>query len=366
MMNNKKRAVVGKVRAVVPPVAARFKKPSLKAKTEAALSTVPKITNETVAEHRENVLKGARKYKYPLQHSRRKIVIVSSTLLFLAIFAFFTFTVASLYKRHSQSTLMYRVTQIIPFPIAKAGDDLVAYEDYLFEMRRYTHYYETQQKVDFDSESGQLQLKHYRPRAMDKIVDAAYVKQLAEQNHVSVGGTEVDEAIDTLRIQNQLGSGQQGLSDIMKKFFGWSMNDLRREIRNQLLVAKVVQKLDTEAQQKARTVEQQAREGSDFAALAKQYSDDVTTKESGGQFPNTAIVVGSQDVAIEVVRTLQTMKPGEVSSVVATPTSLEVVKLLAVENGKFKAAHIQINLKDIKTFIAPLKKEHSPKVYIEI
>src|SRR5665811_1430574 len=43
-------------------------------RVEEALSGVPRITNETVAEHREAVLSGARKYIYPLQHSKRRIV----------------------------------------------------------------------------------------------------------------------------------------------------------------------------------------------------------------------------------------------------------------------------------------------------
>ena len=37
---------------------------------EQAIRGIPRITNETVAEHREEVLSSARKYIYPLQHSR--------------------------------------------------------------------------------------------------------------------------------------------------------------------------------------------------------------------------------------------------------------------------------------------------------
>src|SRR5882757_7659075 len=56
------------------------------------LENVPKITNETIAEHREDVLKGARKYKYPLQHSKHRIIIISTVLLCVAVVGFFAYT----------------------------------------------------------------------------------------------------------------------------------------------------------------------------------------------------------------------------------------------------------------------------------
>src|ERR1700754_3053254 len=81
---------------------------------------IPRITNETVAEHREEVLSSARKYIYPLQHSPHRVVIISSALLVLVVVAFFTYCLLALYKIQSSSTFLYRITQVIPFPIAKA------------------------------------------------------------------------------------------------------------------------------------------------------------------------------------------------------------------------------------------------------
>src|SRR6266404_4110934 len=53
-----------------------------------SLEDVPKITNETIAEHREEVLKGARKYIYPLQQSKHRIVTVSLSIIAVASVAF--------------------------------------------------------------------------------------------------------------------------------------------------------------------------------------------------------------------------------------------------------------------------------------
>jgi hypothetical protein len=302
-----------KVRTIVPQVAQRFRKPTLQQQTEAALSNVPRITNETVAEHREEVLKGARKYKYPLEHSKHRIVIVSSVLLVAALIGFFVYTGLSLYRYQSTSLFMYRVSQVLPLPVAKAGGRWVSYESYLFELRRVMHYYETQQQVDFTTDTGKQQLKTYQPRALEQVIAFAYVKDLAAQNNVRVTEQEVNDAIAVLRTQNQLAAGDDELEAVMQKFFGWSLGDLRRQLRDELLAQKVAAKLDTAAFSKAQNVVLQLKNGTDFAALAAQSSDDANTKANGGQYNDVAITMKSQEVPPQVVRELGKLQPGAVS-----------------------------------------------------
>ncbi len=355
-----------KVRTIVPQVAQRFRKPTLQQQTEAALSNVPRITNETVAEHREEVLKGARKYKYPLEHSKHRIVIVSSVLLVAALIGFFVYTGLSLYRYQSTSLFMYRVSQVLPLPVAKAGGRWVSYESYLFELRRVMHYYETQQQVDFTTDTGKRQLETYRPRALEQVIAFAYVKDLAAQNNIRVTEQEVNDAIAVLRTQNQLAAGDDELEAVMQKFFGWSLGDLRRQLRDELLAQKVAAKLDTAAFSKAQNVVLQLKNGTDFAALAAQSSDDANTKANGGQYTDAAITMKSQEVPPQVVRELGKLQPGAVSGIITTPTSFEVVKLLSKENGAYKAAHIQITFSPIESFVQPLQKKNPPKKFIKV
>ncbi len=355
-----------KVRTIVPQVAQRFRKPTLQQQTEAALSNVPRITNETVAEHREEVLKGARKYKYPLEHSKHRIVIVSSVLLVAALIGFFVYTGLSLYRYQSTSLFMYRVSQVLPLPVAKAGGRWVSYESYLFELRRVMHYYETQQQVDFTTDTGKQQLETYRPRALEQVITFAYVKDLAAQNNVRVTEQEVNDAIAVLRTQNQLAAGDDELEAVMQKFFGWSLGDLRRQLRDELLAQKVAAKLDTAAFSKAQNVVLQLKNGTDFAALAAQSSDDANTKANGGQYNDVAITMKSQEVPPQVVRELGKLRPGAVSDIITTPTSFEVVKLLSKENSAYKAAHIQITFSPIESFVQSLQKKNPPKKFVKV
>lgn len=355
-----------RAKAVLPPVAKRFKKPSLQSQTETALQNVPRITNETVAEHRETVLKGGRKYKYPLQHSKRRIVMVSTTLLGLAIVGFVAYTLLSLYRWQSTSSFMHRVTQVVPLPVAKTSDRWVSYEDYLFELRRYMHYYETQQKVDFTDSSGKIQLAMYKPKAMEQVVNAAYVKELAAEKGVKVSDKDIASAMALLKSQNQLGSSDEELASVSKRFFGWSLGDLRRQLSQEILTQKLAASLDKTAYSEAQNILVQLRSGADFGSLAAQASDDLSTKANGGQYGDTAISMSSQEVSPVVVAALSELKPGQVSDIITTNQAFEVVKLLSAEGGKYKAAHIQILFKDIDAYIDPLKKADPPRYFIKV
>jgi hypothetical protein len=330
---------------------------------EQAIQGLPRITNETVAEHREAVLSSARKYIYPLKHSAHRVVIISSTLLVCLVVAFFSYCVVALYKFQSSSSFIYRVTQVIPFPVAKAGSRYVSYESYLFELRHYVHYYQTQQQVDFSSESGRQQLAEFRQQAMNIVIDDAYVKEIAAEHHIVVTNAELQNAINLVRSQNRLGSNNQAFEDVLQEFWGWSIADFKTELQEQLLAQKVVFTLDVGTHNRAEAVYQQLQQGADFATLVKQYSDDTSTKNDGGDY-GFNISQTDPNLPPQVTAALFKLKPGQISSIINTGTSLEIVKLESVSGSEVTAAHIEFNFVPIGTYINPLRAEFKPETFI--
>ena len=73
------------------PGISKLRKKDSEESLQQAIQGIPRITNETVAEHREEVLSSARKYIYPLQHSAHRVVIISVSLLTVVIVAFFVY-----------------------------------------------------------------------------------------------------------------------------------------------------------------------------------------------------------------------------------------------------------------------------------
>ncbi|HSX31915.1 MAG TPA: peptidylprolyl isomerase [Candidatus Saccharimonadales bacterium] len=330
---------------------------------EEAIHNIPRITNETVAEHREEVLSSARKYIYPLQHSVHRIVMVSAGIFIALGIAFFVYCLLSLYRFNATSTFVYRVTQVLPFPVAKAGSNFVSYENYLFELRHYVHYYQNQQKVDFTSTSGQQQLAAFRKVALESVINDSYIKDLAEKYKITVSNQELNNEIELLRSQNRLGSSDAVFQDVLKEFWGWSLNDFKRELKTQILAQKVVSVLDTDTHNRAQNVLNQLVNGGDFAALAKQYSEDPGTKESGGDY-GAAVDKTNRDLSPKTVDALLKLEPGQTSGIIETPLGLEILKVREKNGNTVRASHIYFAFKNINTYLDPIKEQKKPHNFI--
>lgn len=332
-------------------------------KVSDALSTVPRITNETVTEHREEVLSSARKYIYPLQHSKHRVVKISIGLFIALVVVFFTGVGLALYKFQSTSTFIYDVTKILPFPVGKAGNKWVSYESYLFELRRNMHYYRTQQQADFSTKDGKEQLRHLKQQAMSEVIQDAYVKQLAVRHHVSVDDSQVETQLDLVRSQNRLGSNNRVFKDVLNQFWGWSEADFEQALKQQMLKQAVVDKLDTQTHAKADAALKRVKGGEDFAAVASQVSEDPVTKTNGGQYP-VPVTLNDREVPPVIAAELFKLQANQISPVINSGYSLEILKVLEKQATSVRAAHIQFNLQDANAFVAPYQKQHPSRQYI--
>ncbi len=327
---------------------------------------VPRITSENVAEHREDVLSGARKYIYPLQHSKHRIVILSTSLFLIALLTFSIVCVLFLYRFQTTSGFMYQVTRVVPFPIARTGSTLIAYENYLFELGHYIHYYENQQQLSFSTEAGKAQLESYKQRAIDKVINDAYVKIIAEEEGISVSNEEIDEQIRIAREQNRLGSSDEVFEDVLKEFWNWSVDDFRRSLKSEILEQKVLRALDPETEQQATTVLARIEAGEDFAEVAKEVSDDIGTKENGGEFG--FVNKSNRNVSQQTVDTLFKLPQGQNSNVVVVPYgtgyALAIIKNLEQKENEIRGAHIIFQLKDINEILNDRKEQQPYRLYM--
>lgn len=327
--------------------------------------SLPRITNETLAETREEVLKDARKFVYPLQHSKHRIVILSSLLAAAVFLSFFAYSVYALYVQKSTSTLMYRVTQIVPFPVAKVGSGFVLYEDYMFEIRQYVHYFENQEKIDFNLPENKQQLESARKDALNTAVKKFYINKLAKENKVTVSDDEVDKEVDLYRSQNRLGSDQQMLKDVLKKYYGWTINDFRRQLSGRILAEKLIDKLDSGTRDRANAALAELKSGGDFAAVANKYTEDANTKGKGGEVP---FLIDEQDrnVPSQMTKQLFALQPGQYSDIFSVGYGLEIVKNIENKDGKIKAAYILFNYKNLENFINAEKEKHPARMYLRL
>lgn len=326
---------------------------------------VARVTNETVAEAREDVLKSARKFVYPLTHSKHRVLTVSTLIITLAIIGFVSYMVFSLYKKKDASNFNYHVTQVLPFPIAKVGGSFVLYENYLFELKRYIFYYNNVEKIDFKDEKYKPQLDDQKKKILDHVINQAYIKRIAKEKNISVSDEEIDARLDALKKQNRLGNNDKVFEDTLRDFYDWSVNDFRRSIRNDILTSKVLAVIDVDTRSRANTALDELKNGGDFSALAAKYSDDSQTKNASGEIPGY-LDPKDRNSSSEEVASLASLKIGETSEPINLGYGLEIVKKLEEKDGKYHFAHILFTFKSIEDALNDTKAKDKTTVYVRL
>lgn len=325
----------------------------------------PRITNETVAKEREEVLSGARRFIYPLQHSKHRIAIISTIIVSLLLILFMAFSWNLLYRQQSNGDLAYRISQIIPFPVARVDGQFVRYEEYLFELRQNVHYLVNQENVDFSTPEGEVQLDGIREEALMRVTNNVIIKKLAAENNIEVTQQDIDEQIALIRSQGGVGDSIETLEDTLADFYGWTISDLERVVELQILKQKLIPVLDTDTRPEAEGVLQQLRDGGDFSEIALEFSDDPFTKENDGAFgfvfrSNTEIPIAITEAGFE-------LQEGEVSEIVETTFGLHIVQNQGYRGeDEAKIAHILFTFKDIDEFIAEYRNGLEISEYIDI
>lgn len=329
-------------------------------------SSPERVTNESIAKHREEVLKGARRFIYPLKASKHRIAIISGLIITLVLIGLLAFSWWLLYRRQSIGDFAYRISQIVPFPVARVNGRFVRYEEYLFELRHNVHYLSKQENVDFSSELGRTQLAGLRQKAYDKTIEAAVVQILSKEEGVSVSQQEVTEQIDLIRSSGGIGDATQTLEDTLKDFYGWDLGDLRRVIRAQLLKQKLLPLLDKDLRPRAQSLLTDVLDGADFKAVAQTASEDVFTKDNGGEFGY--IMKSNTEIPPQLLAKAFTLQEGQVAEeLVETLFGYHIVKTIDYRSEEEAlVAHILLRFRDIEEFITERRADMAISHYIQL
>src|SRR5688500_18203825 len=98
------------------------KKARSKRSKKEELSEQP-VTTETLSDHRRQVLSHARKFVTPLGLSRKKFLLLTLSILLAVLLIFLAFFGLLIYRFKSDGNLVYRVSQIVPYPMLRLDGD---------------------------------------------------------------------------------------------------------------------------------------------------------------------------------------------------------------------------------------------------
>lgn len=117
---------------------------------------------------------------------------------------------------------------------------------------------------------------------------------------------------------------------------------------------------DQKAFKKITELKRRIDQGEDFASLAKEYSDDETTKDKGGFLGNLRRGI----IIPEFQKVVFSLKPGEVSSPVRTKDGYHLILVSEIKKGKPQKLNQKVR-KNISDYLAKGKERENAQKYLE-
>ncbi len=231
-----------------------MKKPSLKLRKKVVEQPSSRITNETVAEHRERILAGGRRFKYPMQYARHRLVFNTIIISFVALVLIVALVWQQLYVAQNTGTFMYRVAKALPLPVASVDGESVRYSDYLMQYRFNIYYLEQKDKLNTSSEDGKRQVVYHKNQAMDKAVEYAYAAKLARENNISLTKDQIASLLEKQRHVGDVTVSKEAYDAVILDHYNWTPDEYEHELTNQLLLQEVTYKIDQSANKKKEAV----------------------------------------------------------------------------------------------------------------
>lgn len=321
-----------------------------------------RITNETVAEHREQILAGGRKFKYPVQYAKHRLVVNSMLIALGAILLLVLLCWYLLYFAQVNTKFMYRLTQLVPVPVATVDGENVRYSEYLKKYRSDIFSLVQQEQINLKSTDGKRQSEYYKRRELDSAVKEAYAAKLARENNISVSRDEIDTFI-IKSVNSKSISLEAYEKTVLRNFYDWSLDEYRGVVKARLLTQKVSFAIDDAAKKRAEDLATQASGGADFAALAGSSSDDLGTKANGGDVGT--LPLDNQDPS-GLIAAAQKLSPGQVSQPLKGNDGYYIIKLIEKNDSSVRYAQIKVGLTEFDKRFDAVKNAKKIKEHIKV
>lgn len=244
---------------------------------------IKKTEREKVDERREEVLSKGRKFKYPLQWNRHRVVI-NTILISIIVVAMVVIGVwLALYRFNMTDELLFRVTKVIPVPVATVESENVLFSDYLMLYRSSINSIERQSGSQFDESSLNELRNEYKKSALLESEKYTYAAKLAKDLGITVTNEEVVKEFERHLNIGGTQRSEESFTKIIGDNFGLNKSEYERMLYLSLLKSKVEIEIDSEADKLAKQVETTLSEnGNDYKAVAEALGDKISYQETGG------------------------------------------------------------------------------------
>lgn len=325
-----------------------------------------RITTETIAEHRERILAGGRRFKYPVQYARHKLVFNAIIISVVSLLLLVGIGWQQLYIAQNSSDFMYRVTRVIPVAVAEIDDQSVRFSDYLLKYRGSIHYLREIENVNFDTEDGKRQADFVRSQEMNDAIADAYAMKLAKEQNITVSDTELAEVLRQQRMSDRGEQSEAAYYSTVSDYYGWSPEEYREITKIKLLRQKVAFAIDQRAEDASDRVAALIAGGkTDLKAVA----DEVNSATNSGVTYGALgfLPLNNQDGGLTAAAAK--LKEGEISDAIQSTNGegYFFVKLIEKNDAQVNYQYIQVPLRAFNEQVRQAQEsDDRVNIYIDI
>lgn len=321
-----------------------------------------KTEQEKIDERREEVLAAGRKFKYPLQWTRHRVV-ANTILIALAVLAMVVLGGwLALYRIGMTDDLLFNVTKVLPLSVASVEGESVRFSDYLMLYRSSMISIERQSGSQFDESSFEALRSEYKRAALTEAEKYTYAVKLAKELGITVTQDEINDEFERHLKIGGADRSEEGFLKIIRDNFGLNKSEYERMLYLTLIKAKVEAAIDENANDIASQVERMlAENGNDYASVAEQLNDKIIYEETGGLVDDKNIDGGR---AAEAMKLEPEQSSGKFVS--TNGDGYYFVKLVKKTDSEVDFVSIKVPFMEFTKRFAKLEEEGKIVEYIEL
>ena len=322
------------------------------------------ITQQNIEESRDEILSKGKKFRYPFQYSKHRLVIITILISIVAVVLFGLFGWFQLYKAQNTSDVMFRFAKAFGLPVAKIDGVKVNYSDYLMLYRSSVKSIERQQGKMDDSEDSKRMKEYYKRQALSDAENSSYAMAKLEELGQKVTDEEIDAVIRDHKIIDGEERSDAAFEGIIRDNFGLNMGEYRRMISLSLAKKKYSEIIDTRAIALAEDIEKTLKTEKDWGKINQKYKEnDIFSFESLSEMVDSNnLDSGRAAMATSLA------KVGDVSGRFTSKSGdgFYFVRLTAREEKKVKYDSIWVRFTKLDEVLDKIRAEDKVEEYIEL
>jgi len=322
------------------------------------------ITQQNLEESREEILSKGKKFRYPFQYSKHRLVIITILISIVAVAAFGFLCWFQLYKAQNTSDVMYRFAKAFNLPVAKVDGVNVKYSDYLMLYRSSIKSIERQQGTLDNSDDSELLRTYYKRQALNSAEEEDYA--LAKLNEMGKGVT--DEEIEAVIEEHKTIDGEMrsdsAFEGIVRDNFGLNIADYMRMIKLSLARKNYAAEIDERAKKLVSEIKEELKSTSDFSKIAEKHKDDeIFSYESLSEMVDVTNLDSGRAAAA-----MKLKKVGDVSEpfISKSGDGYYFVKLTEREDSRVRYDSIWVSFTEFDIQMQRMRDDNKVEEYIEL